>query len=82
MLSNCLHTELRRHLAKLGPRERKIIRERFGFGGGDAMTLEEVAVSFGLTRERIRQLQQVAMRKIRAALASNNAAGPCGMAVS
>ncbi|MEO0017470.1 MAG: hypothetical protein RLZZ522_753, partial [Verrucomicrobiota bacterium] len=80
--THCLHTQLRQQLAKLGPRERRIIRERFGFGGGEEMTLEEVAVLFGLTRERIRQLQHVAMRKIRAALASNNAAGPCGMAVS
>lgn len=70
----CLHADLREQLAKLDPRERRIILERFGFADGNEKTLEEVSALFGLTRERIRQLQKEAMRKIYAGLAEKNGA--------
>ena len=52
----------------LDPRERKIIAFRFGLGGGRERTLEEVGRKFGVTRERIRQLQNIALLKMRKAL--------------
>ena len=52
----------------LDPRERKIISFRFGLGGGKERTLEEVGRKFGVTRERIRQLQNIALQKMRKAL--------------
>jgi RNA polymerase primary sigma factor len=70
---NCLHAGLRQQLGKLNLRERRIIQERFGFADGKEKTLEEVSALFGLTRERIRQVQQEAMRKIYDGLAAKNA---------
>lgn len=55
-------------LEVLDPRERKIIAFRFGLGGGKERTLEEVGRKFGVTRERIRQLQNIALLKMRKAL--------------
>lgn len=52
----------------LDPRERKIIAFRFGLDGGRERTLEEVGHKFGVTRERIRQLQNIALLKMRKAL--------------
>ena len=55
-------------LQVLDPRETKIISQRFGLDGGRPKTLENVAKSFGITRERIRQLQNIALAKLRRAL--------------
>jgi len=52
----------------LDQRERKIILQRFGLHGGKPKTLEDVGKDFGVTRERIRQLQNVALAKLRHAL--------------
>lgn len=52
----------------LDDRERRIINCRFGLDGKKAKTLEEVGVKFGVTRERIRQLQNIALNKLRKAL--------------
>ena len=52
----------------LDDRERKIINSRFGLDGGKPKTLEEVGEKFGVTRERIRQLQNIALHKMRRAL--------------
>lgn len=51
-------------LEDLDERERKVILLRFGFMDGEAMTLEEVGQHFGVTRERIRQIESKAMRKL------------------
>lgn len=53
----------------LTPREERIIRLRFGLSGEGPLTLEEVAKKYGLTRERIRQIEGGAMKKLRLALA-------------
>jgi len=50
---------------RLHPRERNILRLRFGLDGGDEKTLEEIGAEFGLTRERIRQVQNEALAKLR-----------------
>jgi len=55
-------------LEVLDQRERKIILRRFGLDGGRPKTLEDVGKDFGVTRERIRQLQNVALAKLRHAL--------------
>jgi RNA polymerase primary sigma factor len=55
-------------LETLNPRERKIISQRFGLDGGEPKTLEDVGKEFGITRERIRQLQNIALAKLRHAL--------------
>jgi RNA polymerase primary sigma factor len=53
----------------LNHREREIINSRFGLGGQKPETLGEVGEKFGVTRERVRQLQKVALNKLREALA-------------
>jgi len=63
-----LRDEIGDLLDVLDPRERKIIAYRFGLGGGRERTLEEVGRKFGVTRERIRQLQNIALLKMRKAL--------------
>jgi RNA polymerase primary sigma factor len=52
-------------LKKLTPREERIIRMRFGFEDGNQRTLEEVGQVFAVTRERIRQIEAKALRKLR-----------------
>ena len=52
-------------LAKLDDRERRILTLRFGLGDADPQTLEEVAHVFEITRERVRQIESVALKKIR-----------------
>lgn len=52
-------------IQKLDERERKILYERFGLDGRPEKTLEEVGAEFGVTRERIRQIQNLALAKLR-----------------
>ena len=52
-------------LAALSPREAQVLRMRFGLSGERAMTLEEVGSRFGVTRERIRQIEAKALRKLK-----------------
>ena len=47
------------------PREATILRSRFGLDGGPQKTLEEVGQKFGVTRERVRQIQNIALNKLR-----------------
>lgn len=57
-------------LSKLDPREADIIRLRFGLEGRDPMTLEEVGAKIGVTRERVRQLQEQSLRLLRKNMAT------------
>jgi len=52
-------------VGRLNPREASVLRFRFGLDGGPERTLEEVGEKFGVTRERIRQLQNLALKKLR-----------------
>ncbi len=62
---NILREQLEEALHKLPERERKIIQLRYGLQDGRYRTLEEVGREFGITRERIRQIEAKALRKLR-----------------
>ncbi|MGI9244074.1 MAG: sigma-70 family RNA polymerase sigma factor [Verrucomicrobiales bacterium] len=63
-----LNENLAEVLSCLNAREREVLVSRFGIGGGDRQTLEQVGAVLGVTRERIRQIQQAALGKLRSAL--------------
>src|SRR5260370_30415453 len=63
-----LRSEMDGLIEVLDAREKKIISHRFGLDGGKPKTLEDVSRDFGVTRERIRQLQNIALAKLRRAL--------------
>jgi RNA polymerase primary sigma factor len=63
--TNLLREKLDQALSTLPPREARILRMRFGFMNGRSYTLEEVGQKFGLTRERIRQIEGRALRRLR-----------------
>jgi len=63
-----MHNQLDGLMDVLDEREQRIIDARFGLDGTKPMTLEEVGLEFGVTRERIRQLQNLALTKMRKAL--------------
>ena len=72
-----LHNDVDGLLEVLNDREKEIISQRFGFDGGERKTLEEVGQKLGVTRERIRQLQNSALSKLRRALSQRE--GPIGL---
>ena len=57
--------EVARALGTLSERERRVLQLRFGIDDGRSRTLEEVGREFGVTRERIRQIEAKALRKLR-----------------
>ncbi len=63
--SNMLQAELNAALNVLPERERKILQLRYGLVDGQRRTLEEVGVAFGITRERTRQIEAEALRRLR-----------------
>jgi RNA polymerase primary sigma factor len=63
--ANMLRDKIEEVLATLSPREVRILRLRFGLDNGRSYTLEEVGQKFGLTRERIRQIEGKALRRLR-----------------
>ena len=67
------HDVLMRLIAKwLEPREAKIVALRFGLEDGVALTLEEIGRELNITRERVRQIEDRALRKLRYRFATNN----------
>ena len=60
-----LQDQTRKVLSTLTPREEKVLRMRFGIGERSDHTLEEVGQNFDVTRERIRQIEAKALRKLR-----------------
>lgn len=71
-----LHEQVEGLLSILGKRERQIIDERFGLNGLKPMLLEDVGREFGVSRERIRQLQNAALAKMRRALMKKDQPAP------
>jgi RNA polymerase primary sigma factor len=65
LLTQDLEAQVERALAMLSPKEREILRLRFGIGADGEHTLEEVGERFRVTRERIRQIEAKALRKLR-----------------
>ncbi len=62
---NVLQEKLENLLSTLTPREAKVLRLRFGLQDGQSRTLAEIGQQFGLTRERIRQIESEALNKLR-----------------
>ena len=65
MLKNSLEYEIHAALDTLDDREKEVIRLYFGLSGEPEMTLEEIGLQFHLTRERVRQIKEKALRKLR-----------------
>jgi RNA polymerase primary sigma factor len=65
VLSSHLREQTAEVLKTLSPREEKIVKMRFGLQDGSEHTLEEVGENFAVTRERIRQIEAKALRKLR-----------------
>ena len=63
--STLLHRELERILDNLSEREAGVIRMRFGIGDGQPKTLDQIGDAYGVTRERIRQIESKTMAKLR-----------------
>jgi len=62
---NLLQEQLRMVLSTLPKREQEVLRMRFGLDEGYSLTLEEVGLYFNVTRERIRQIEAKALKKLR-----------------
>jgi len=65
LILDSLRTEIERALETLTPREADVIRLYFGLGDQHAMTLEEIGETFDLTRERVRQIKEKAIRRLK-----------------
>jgi RNA polymerase primary sigma factor len=71
VVQDSLTTELDKILSSLRPRERDVLRLRFGLDDGNKRTLEEIGQLFGVSRERIRQIETRAINKLRRLCRSN-----------
>ncbi|GAA5172077.1 sigma-70 family RNA polymerase sigma factor [Pseudonocardia eucalypti] len=65
VISHLLHDDLRRVLATLDDREQNVIRMRYGLDDGQPRTLDQIGRQFGLSRERVRQIEREVMAKLR-----------------
>ncbi|GAB2969397.1 sigma-70 family RNA polymerase sigma factor [Saccharothrix stipae] len=65
VISGLLQDDLRRVLATLDPREQSVIRLRYGLEDGQPRTLDQIGKQFGLSRERVRQIEREVMSKLR-----------------
>ena len=65
LMLDSLRREIRRALDTLTPREADVLSSYFGLSGGHSMTLEEIGEKFDLTRERVRQIKEKAVRRLK-----------------
>jgi len=65
LISDSLRKEVQRALSTLTQREAEVVSFYFGLNGEQALTLEEIGAKFGLTRERVRQIKEKAIRRLR-----------------
>ena len=70
------HERIAALLARMNERERRVLTLRYGIEDGLSRTLGETAKFFGITRERVRQIEVAAMRKLRAFIAAEEQSGP------
>jgi len=64
-MQQSLNTEINRALETLSPREADVVKLYYGIGDQQSMTLAEIGLTFDLTRERVRQIREKAIRKLR-----------------
>ncbi len=72
LLEESLRVEIERALESLNPREAEVVNLYFGLTTEKALTLEEIGARFGLTRERVRQIKEKAIRRLRHASRSKS----------
>ena len=72
LMSDSLRNEIERALSTLTERESEVIKLYFGFNGDHSLTLEEIGEQFHLTRERVRQIKEKAIRRLRHTSRSRN----------
>jgi RNA polymerase primary sigma factor len=72
LMSDSLRSEIERALSTLTDRESEVIKLYFGFAGDHSLTLEEIGEQFHLTRERVRQIKEKAIRRLRHTSRSRN----------
>ncbi|NLG47377.1 sigma-70 family RNA polymerase sigma factor, partial [Gordonia sp. (in: high G+C Gram-positive bacteria)] len=65
VISSLLHSDIRKVLSTLDERERQVITLRFGLDDGQPRTLDQIGRTFGLSRERVRQIEREVMGKLR-----------------
>lgn len=65
VFNSSLGDDINKILESLKPREQEVIKLRYGLGGKNPMTLEDVGKKFGVTRERVRQIEGKALRKLK-----------------
>ena len=70
-----LKTEITKILAELTPREERVLRKRFGIGLDTDYTLEEIGQEFSVTKDRIRQIEAKALRKLKHPLLARKLVG-------
>ena len=68
MQSDSLQKQLHLWLSELNDKQREVVERRFGIGGREVSTLEEVGADIGVTRERVRQIQVEALKRLRVIL--------------
>ncbi len=73
-----LNIEIERAIATLTPRERDVLKFYFGLNGAAQLTLDEIGDKFGLTRERVRQIKEKAIRRLKHGSRSRNLKGYLG----
>ena len=72
LMDESLAQEIQRSLSLLSDKEREILMLHFGIGIGYSLTLEEIGTKYGLTRERVRQIKEKALRRLRSNFRCNN----------
>ena len=72
LLHESLSTEIERSLSTLGDTERGVLKMVYGIGYPHPLSLDEIAIKFNLTRERVRQIKEKALKRLRQSTKSNN----------
>ncbi len=72
LMEESLQDEIKLGLAHLSPREVEVLKSYFGLNGSQALNLEEIGDLYGLTRERVRQIKERALRRLRKTMVRNS----------